>query len=50
MPCESSSDLFLSSSSFKDDSEDDDDNADAELVEPSDEKMEEEKEDFGGFD
>ena len=49
MPCESNPNLFLSSSSFKDNSEGDDGNTDAELAEPSDEKMKEEEEDFDEF-
>ena len=49
MPCKSSPDLSLSSSSSEDDSKGNDGNADTELMEPSDEEMEKE-EDFGGFD
>ena len=49
MPCESSFDSSLSSSSFKDDNEGDDGNINDELAEPSDEEMGEE-EDFGKFD
>ena len=48
MPHEFNFNSFLSSSSFKNDSKSDDDNADNELAEPSDEKIEKE-EDFGEF-
>ena len=46
---EFNSDMFLSNSSSEDDGESNDGNTDDKLVEPSDEKMEEEH-DFGEFD
>ena len=49
MPHKFNSDLSSSSSSFKDNSKSDDGNTDAELTEPSNEKMEEEEEDFDRF-
>ena len=49
MPCEFSLNSSSSSSSSKDDSKGDDGNTNTELMEPSNEKMEEKEKDFDRF-